>query len=175
MSKNQSQFLSVLGSDFLASVLLALIALVLGLAMNRFRAMPLPMRHVPKEERLQNAVSALNNRPTRAAELRYVMPEELGDLMTRMPLVILDARPELLYRRGHIPGALPLPRETFRGFYEQHRAQLEMDKTRALVVYCQSDECEDGELVAKALTQLGFQSVSILAGGWDGWQARIGQ
>jgi rhodanese-related sulfurtransferase len=167
--------LSVLAKDFLLCVGLAIVALVLGLMFNRFRAAPLPARYVPKEVRLQSVVAALNGAATKPAEIRYVLLDEFSEMLARTPPLVLDARPEELYQRGHIPGALPLPPETFQKFYEQHRTRLEVDKAQALVVYCQGAECEDSELVAKALTELGFRNVSILAGGWDGWQARTGQ
>jgi rhodanese-related sulfurtransferase len=168
MLKTVPRLVFVLRRDFLFAVALAVAALALGLLVNRFREAPLPARYLSKGIRLEDAVVALNETSTKPAEIRYILPVELRDLLARNSAVILDSRPEALFARGHIPGALPLPREAFRTFYERHR--LETDKTRQFVVYCQSDECEDSELVARALTKLGFHNVSVLAGGWDGWQ-----
>jgi rhodanese-related sulfurtransferase len=167
--------LSVVPTDFLLSIGLAIVALVLGVMFNCFRHAPLPARYVPKELRLQGEIAKFKGASLEPAEIRYVLPDDFSEMLARNPPVVLDARPELVYQRGHIPDALPLPRETFETFYEKHRRQLEADKAQPLVVYCQSAECEDSELVAKALTELGFTSVTILTGGWDEWQARTRQ
>src|SRR5690606_30147899 len=88
--------------------------------------------------------------------------------------IVLDARPEVFHRIGHIPGALSLPREDFENAYASLKEVLEVDKEQIIVVYCSSMSCQDSELVRRALTALGYSRVAILTGGWAAWRAETG-
>jgi rhodanese-related sulfurtransferase len=83
--------------------------------------------------------------------------------------LILDARPELFHRLGHVPGAISLPRESFSATYEKIKGKLEHNKGQPIVVYCSELTCEDSVMVQSALVQLGFTHVSVFRGGWDEW------
>ena len=87
--------------------------------------------------------------------------------------LILDARPEIFHRFGHIPKAISLPREDFEACYSKQRTLLEKHKKHPVVIYCSGVSCEDGEMVANALIALGFTDVRFYRGGWDEW-TRIG-
>ena len=84
----------------------------------------------------------------------------------RKDMTVVDARPEVFYRLGHVPGALSLPRERFEAAYRALGAR--MTKGRPVVVYCASRSCEDAELVRSALLSLGYAQVEVFAGGWAG-------
>jgi rhodanese-related sulfurtransferase len=89
---------------------------------------------------------------------------------------ILDARPEIFYRLGHIPGALSLSREEFDNDYAKLRPQLEKDKQQPIFVYCSDASCEDSQTVAERLGQLGYTNVAVFKGGWAEWgQAKLPQ
>ena len=85
--------------------------------------------------------------------------------------IILDARPALFYRVGHVPGARALSRETFETDYARQRAFLESHHEDRLVIYCSGDTCVDSRMVAAALQKLGYPHVLVYAGGWEEWQA----
>ena len=83
--------------------------------------------------------------------------------------VAVDARPEVFYRTGHVPGALNLPREDFEHGYAMVRASLEANRAQPIVVYCAEADCKDSELVANALSRLGFRHLRVYQGGWEEW------
>lgn len=77
-------------------------------------------------------------------------------------LVIVDVREEEDYRKGHIPGAINLPRQKW------HNAQgLSRDKTN--VVYCYTQQCH---LAANACVQFASAGYPVmeLDGGFEAWK-----
>ena len=96
--------------------------------------------------------------------------DEMKKIVEAGDMIILDARPELFHRLGHIPGALSLPRDEFEEGYLKIKETLEADKDRPLVIYCANDTCEDGKLVIDALKKLGYTNISIYIGGWSEWE-----
>ena len=95
--------------------------------------------------------------------------EEFRELVERGEAVVVDARPEVFHRLGHVPGALSLPVKDFKASYAKHRSRLEADKRALVVVYCSNEACEDSTLVGEALKKLGYTQVAIFKGGWEEW------
>lgn len=104
-------------------------------------------------------------------DVEEITIQQFSDLQERQPtLLILDVREAAEFSQGHIPGALSLPR----GSLELAVADIKLphlssyrEKT-ALVV------CDDGTrslLAAFTLQQMGFDSVYVLQGGMQSWQA----
>lgn len=156
-------------------LLMATISLCLGLLVNQFRDKPLPLVYQSKEERLQNSVQKLietrsmeQQPPVELSEMLSL--EEFADFVETKHGIVLDARPEIFHRLGHVPGALNLPRDDFENAYPSVRGQLEANFSQPIVIYCASSTCEDAELVKKALTALGFTRLMIFQGGWAGWE-----
>ena len=164
--------------DILFLWMTATTALCLGLLVNQFRDHPLPLIYQNKDARLQGAVERLASAPSPAAELsassaahptEYLTLEEFSEFVDKGGLV-LDARPEIFHRLGHVPGAISLPRDDFENAYTVLREKLETGKTRPIVLYCSGSSCEDSELVKKSLVALGYTQVAIFKGGWSEWQ-----
>lgn len=79
------------------------------------------------------------------------------------PVTILDVRSEVQRERsGWIPGALPA----------NNLADLSLDPTAAVIVYCDCPNEASAALVAKQLRARGFTSVRPLTGGLEAWVAR---
>jgi rhodanese-related sulfurtransferase len=156
--------------------ILATVALCAGLGINQFRDKPLPLVYQSKNERLEQAVSnvAQAQAPTQKAEvpaaIRTIDLAEFAELSKSGSNIILDARPEIFHRLGHIPKAIALPRDEFDTYFEKQRPLLEEKKQGVLLVYCSGAACEDSNLVAKALQKLGFSNIAIFKGGWSEWQ-----
>ena len=77
-------------------------------------------------------------------------------------LVVVDVREEEDYRKGHIPGAINIPREKW------HNPQgLSRDKTN--VVYCYTQQCH---LAANACVQFASAGYPVmeLDGGFETWK-----
>ena len=171
-----------LGCDAAWLTGLALLALCLGLGVNRLRENPLPLRYASKAERLQAGIARLSVAPSKidlapagsepatvAAEPEMIDLARFHDLLEN-GTPVLDARPGLFYRVGHVPGARSLSRAEFEADYTRERVFLEAHRQETLVVYCAGEECVDSRMVAAALGKLGYQQVLIFAGGWDEWR-----
>lgn len=163
--------------DLAGFIVLACFSLAAGVVINQVRRQPLPLAYTSKAIRLEQAVTNVravapadsNIASMPAAEIREIDLEEFRRLMAQPKAVVLDARPEIFHRLGHIPRALTLPRDEFDTYYQKNRATLEALKNELLLIYCQSNACEDSHLVASALTRLGYTKLAIFTGGWNQW------
>jgi rhodanese-related sulfurtransferase len=76
---------------------------------------------------------------------------------------VIDVRPAALYRKGHVPGALSIPRERL----DRDRV-LELTRKGEVAVYC---TC--GRNALPTVKQLQAQGVAVIlvAGGYKKWEA----
>lgn len=150
----------------------------IGLITNQFRDQPLALIYESKAQRLEAAVRHISTEaPTPIASRKTILPmivtiEQLQTFMNEKQGLVLDARPEIFYRFGHIPGAVSFPREDFENIYKTFQSQLEKDRSQPLIIYCASTSCEDASLVQKSLLALGYSNAAVFAGGWAEWQEK---
>jgi sulfur-carrier protein adenylyltransferase/sulfurtransferase len=102
------------------------------------------------------------------AEARQIVPEEgPQDLARRLesdtPPVVIDVRDPDEYRDGHIEAATNISR----GFLEFRVGTAVSDPATPVVLYCQTGL--RSMLAAKALKELGYQTVINLQGGYQKW------
>lgn len=147
----------MLRSKILVVLVLAGAILCVGFLISQFRATPLmkagtPAAHLASE----------------VAEGDMGL-EEFRALVEGGEAVVVDARPEVFHRLGHVPGALSLPVKDFQASYAKRRSRLEADKGALVVIYCSSDACEDSTIVRKALERQGHTRLVIFKGGWNAW------
>ena len=171
----------LLGADFLQVGILITVGLCAGLLINQFRDAPLPWIYQSKTERLDRAVTGLTanekgipNEEKKDASSNETVPESLTleqfqAYVTGKKVLILDARPELFHRIGHVPGSIALPRDEFEVYYKKHQVEMERNKAQPLVIYCSGGSCEDSGLVSETLKKIGYTNVGIFRGGWDEW------
>jgi molybdopterin/thiamine biosynthesis adenylyltransferase/rhodanese-related sulfurtransferase len=76
----------------------------------------------------------------------------------------LDVREKDEYREGHLEGAVSLPR----GFLELKVETTVPEKTTPIIAYCAGGT--RSLLAAKALKEMGYQSVVSMAGGYGAWK-----
>jgi 3-mercaptopyruvate sulfurtransferase SseA len=168
--------------DLFFAVGLIVVSAVAGFAVNAFRTQPLPLRYLTKAGRLEQSVAALAPSKTpespalttataAVATLPDLSLEEFVAYTKARRGLVLDARPEIFYRLGHVPYAISLPRDNFTAAYALVRSRWETDRTVPLVIYCSSPTCEDAGLVQTALRKLGFTHVAVFRGGWAEWTA----
>ena len=189
MTLTRRQMYSLIARDFGSLITLGAGAIAIGVLYNNFRERPLPLIYATKAVRLERAVVALSGsgptgvpnaieRDVRAqTDLPIASPEEIDltefqERLTKPGVVLLDARPEIFYRYGHIPGALPLPRDEFEIYFPRIQSTLNGSKEREILVYCQGSDCEDSHLVAAALARLGYSRLGVFTGGWNVWTQR---
>src|SRR2546430_11446525 len=78
--------------------------------------------------------------------------------------VVVDVREQDEWDEGHIPGAVHVPR----GHLESRIERLAPDPARPVVIYCSAGN--RSAFAAKTLAELGYESVSSLAGGFTDWK-----
>jgi len=158
--------------DFLFFVVIAIVALLIGLLTNLLREKPVAIAYVSKEARLDRAVQEISqgSKPTPGPALPDVVTlAPFSDFVKHRRGIVLDARYRIEHQLAHVPGALSLPREDFAEAYAALKGQL--DRSQPIVVYCDGNDCEDSKLVQKALRDLGYSQVAVFQGGWSEWTA----
>jgi molybdopterin/thiamine biosynthesis adenylyltransferase/rhodanese-related sulfurtransferase len=97
------------------------------------------------------------------SEIREVSAEEASGRAER-GATIVDVREADEWEKGHIPGALFIPR----GFLELRIEEKVPDKSRELILQCAGGT--RSALAAKALQGLGYTNVASMAGGFGKWK-----
>jgi rhodanese-related sulfurtransferase len=152
----------LLGQDIAIVLGTVIAAGVLAVGLNALRPDPLPLTAPAPDLLLARAVG----RPVNpAAPPRAVTLAEVAATDGRT--VLLDAREEPIFELGHLPGARNLSRADFAA----QLAALALAPDTPVIVYCSDAECPDSEVVAGALTRLGFRDVAVFRGGWAEWEA----
>ncbi len=142
-----------------------------GIIINEIRPAPLPLVYSSRKARVNHAVEKLTSEPTApVAPEGDVRLDEMRQISAQHAALILDARPEIFYRVGHIPSALSLPRDDFENQYRAMEPALRRHRDQTVIVYCSSRDCEDSQLVGDALAHLGYVHVRLFRGGWSDWE-----
>lgn len=142
-----------------------------GIVLNEIRATPLPLVYSPPETRLDQTVEKLGGEASPPVQKGgEVSLEEMQQISASHAALILDARPKIFYRIGHIPSALSLPRDDFENGYRVLTPVLKQHREQVLVVYCSGNNCEDSQRVGDALQRLGYPHVRLFRGGWSEWE-----
>jgi rhodanese-related sulfurtransferase len=83
-------------------------------------------------------------------------------------VIWVDARPDTEFRRGHVPGAVPLNEDRWNDLAAPFLAMWTPDKK--VVVYCSAQSCNAAREVAKRLRdEAQLKNVFVLQGGWEAW------
>lgn len=97
--------------------------------------------------------------------------EHLFALLQDNQALLVDCRPSLYYRIGHIDGALNLPYRKSATHLDEFVEQLDkgLAQRKLIILYCQNYNCPDAYLFAKKLSEIGYSS-SVYKGGWQEWK-----
>jgi rhodanese-related sulfurtransferase len=136
-----------------------LIASVVGLTVNYFRHDRLPL--VATQTALTPSTSSTG------ADLTVSL-KEAGFLFFSHEAVFIDARPEVDFHLGHIPGAISLPWEDFEARFQEAMAGVPSDS--AVVTYCDGEACNLSHELTFALIGKGYSQTRVLQNGWTLWQ-----
>ena len=106
-------------------------------------------------------------------EFPNVSTAELSSLIKRdRDLLIFDTRYDGDMAYGFVPGARPLPVDLNQ---QQMASQLKgVDRSRPVIVYCQSQGCHFSDRMAIVLSGFGFADIRIYRDGWVGWREVYG-
>lgn len=79
--------------------------------------------------------------------------------------MVIDARPQVKYLEGTIPGALNLPFQE----WDKRKGLLPSDKATTLVFFCSGLKCDLSHKSAAKARELGYKDVRTYAEGWPEW------
>ena len=96
----------------------------------------------------------------------------LFELIQTKRVLLVDCRPTIFYRMGHIDDAINLPLKKYAKSANMIRTHFDhaLTERKVIVLYCQNMDCPDGYLFAKKIAEEGY-SVSVYKGGWQEWKA----
>lgn len=105
-------------------------------------------------------------------EITGVDIERLFSLTESNSVLLVDCRPGLFYRLGHIEGALSMPLKKYQDALNTNKKLFDraLAEGKIIVFYCQNLNCPDAYLFAKAIAREGY-STSVYKGGWEEWKA----
>ncbi|MBA4028516.1 MAG: hypothetical protein C0475_05185 [Planctomyces sp.] len=84
----------------------------------------------------------------------------------------VDARAPDEFAAGRIPGAVRMSPEDFAsGQVPEAVLSGALRRDSNVVVYCGGGACDASKLVARRLTELGYQNVAVFLGGWGAWSS----
>ncbi len=91
-----------------------------------------------------------------------------GDVLERLAAdgrpLLLDVREQDEWQEGHLPGAIHVPR----GNLESRIESVVPDRSREIVIYCAGGA--RSAFAAKSLTELGYENVTSMIGGFTDWK-----
>ena len=90
-------------------------------------------------------------------------------------VLFVDARPDRVYEKGTIPGAINIPDTKFLAKPEAYTALLPQDKNAKIVVFCGGYACVKSHKVAEKLYSMGYKNVLVYAGGEPEWKEKGGK
>jgi rhodanese-related sulfurtransferase len=102
-----------------------------------------------------------------AVDIPEISLSEMRKISEQKNAVIYDARYHRDFERGAIPGAINLPIDS--DLTERKKILQGIDKTRKIILYCQSSGCGFSDEVASFLKFNGYYNVSIFRGGYREW------
>ncbi len=93
---------------------------------------------------------------------------EAKKLFLQEAVIIIDARPNDDYEKGHIRGARSLPWHDVDQRFMEVTKDISVDTP--IITYCDGETCELSHHLANFLADSGFTNVRILVNGWTKWQ-----
>ena len=139
---------------------IAIIAMALGLITNQFRSDSLPLfGEWSPEARLT----------LKFGENILIPFDEAKEKFFAGNAFFIDARPQALYREGHIQGSRSLPFEAFDQLADE--VLIDLPEENLIITYCDGEKCTLSAELAQKLKQIGFENVRVLFNGWTVWKA----
>jgi rhodanese-related sulfurtransferase/biotin operon repressor len=88
--------------------------------------------------------------------------EDIDNALASGTIVLVDVRPALEFRHGHLPGAIALPLSELADYMD------ELPRDKRIVAYCRGAYCMEADQAVALLKRNGFDAVR-LEGGWPEW------
>ena len=125
-----------------------------------------------KTELVEKPAAARQQKP--AVKPGEITAVDMGQLFTMLQsenVHLVDVRPPIFYRLGHIDGAVNFPLKKYDASLPKNLPLIEqaIASGKVVVLYCQNLKCPDAYKTSQKLIKLGH-SVSIYKGGWEEWK-----
>jgi rhodanese-related sulfurtransferase len=158
-------------SDFKRVLVLLVIAVGLAFLINQLRSEPLGMVYTTPAQQMETAPKGPGI-DANAPPITVVGIDQVIKAATSRTHLIIDARPDLFWEIGHIPGAISLPRKQLAEYYPKTESLLReaVAAGRPLLLYCADLHCPDAGALAKELNQRGFNGLLLFEAGWAAWE-----
>ncbi len=121
------------------------------------------------ERALRNpdSVKALVQAKKEELVYRIISLDQLTRLLDAGRGLLIDARSEEDYLKGHIKGA----RNVFGQEPEKHFEHfVQIPRDTLVIVYCNNPECHLGRVLAEFMAVMEFNNIVLYDDGWDGWE-----
>jgi rhodanese-related sulfurtransferase len=143
------------------AVLVLVLSLVLALVINALRSDGLVI--IPVHAQTKEVGAPIINP-------RIYSVDDCLQILRTGKAVFLDAREEALYRMGHLPGALHIPKEKAERYVPKLMGLERSGKV--LIAYCDGQGCMKAEELAKILQGKGVRTPGLFSDGWQGWMEK---
>ena len=135
------------------------LAIFLGFSINQFRNNRLPLfEDWSMDARLMSPSG-------KRLDISLV---EAKNLFLKQAAIMMDARPNDDYEKGHIRNARSLPWEEVDQRFMEVTKDISVDTP--IITYCDGETCNLSHHLANFLLDMGFTNVRILVNGWTKWQ-----
>ncbi len=143
------------------AALILVLSLVLTFAINALR--PDGLAIIPVHAHPKGAGAPISGP-------RIYSADDCLHLLQEGKAVFLDAREAALYKMGHLPGALHMPKE----MVDQNLVRLKEKErgNKILITYCDGQGCKKAEELLRTLQGRGITALGLFADGWQGWMEK---
>jgi rhodanese-related sulfurtransferase len=146
------------------AIILAAASVVLGIAANYLNPRGIELcangSTTSVSDSLLSADSVDLTEPIVISTMQVIRLKQSGNAL------FIDARERPDYEKGHIPGAILLPYETF---FEHEDVIDSLPNDKWLICYCDGPPCDLGQLLAYELFMRGFKQTAIYESGLNEW------
>jgi rhodanese-related sulfurtransferase len=104
----------------------------------------------------------------RQAVLQVISLEQLKRLLVQRRGVLIDARSQDEFAKGHIRGAKNIDALEVEKYFEELVA---IPRDTLVIIYCNNAECHLGRTLAEFMESINFTKLYLYDDGWDGWTA----
>jgi rhodanese-related sulfurtransferase len=165
--KNLPQYLR----NGLLSLGLFLFSIGVGISVNLMRPESVPLVYEAPASGFQRLESGQAWKPG----ITVIEIDTAQTLVEHRAALVLDARPDLFFEFGHLPGALNLSKKNFAEDYKKSLPKITEAEAVGvpLLLYCAHEHCKDASEVARELEKKGHRVILIYEGGYDEWE-RLG-
>jgi rhodanese-related sulfurtransferase len=120
------------------------------------------------ERALKNPDSVAKLYPPKSDPVwKIISLEQLNRLLAEKRGILLDARTEEEFKKGHIPGAQNIPGLEPEKYVEQIITQ---PRDTLIIIYCNNPDCHLAQMLAEFLSVMEFKNLYLYDDGWDGWK-----